>query len=739
MMKMMRPELLSPAGSIDTLHKVIAAGADAVYIGSARFSARAYAENPQEEDLLEAIDYAHLRGVKVYLTVNTLFKEEELHELADYIRPYVERGIDAVLVQDFGVLKLLSEAYPFLPLHASTQMTVTGPESALFLKKYGVTRVVPAREMSLTELKAIHEKSGLEVETFIHGALCYSLSGQCLMSSVIGGRSGNRGRCAQPCRLPYECQGRKGTLLSLKDLCTLDLIPKLIESGVISFKIEGRMKQSGYAAGVTAIYRKYLDRYLADPKAYRVEEKDRQTLLALFSREGFTDAYLKGQKGPFMLAPNGQTRPGRHDPDLYETFDRLYSEEKKIPVTGLACLIPDQPMTLTVSGEEGVVTAVGSIAQPSTGRPLSEDKIRLQLSKTGGTAFVFEDLTLEVGQNVFAPVSQLNDLRREALSLYKDLVLEKAGERAKQERGLPKKNIVKNSPEVFPITPPKVVLTASFERQEQYQWLLEETEVKRLYYPIELVLSQKDKTVPFLQKLREETNKRGKELYLALPYLERAENAGEAGEAYTAIEDQSLDCGFDGILVRSFEGMARLLAKGLASKVMSDASLYSWNSRAAAFFRENGIGRTTLPVELKRSDLTERARSIGKDRKEDEMIVYGRLPLMVSAQCLKKNTDRCTRFSGSFLLKDRTDREFPVRNNCFFCQNVIYNSLPLSLLEDMEGILGSGISSVRLAFTDEEKSDIRNLIEAFSDCLRTGHDGRKIGQTTRGHYRRGVQ
>ncbi|MDO5703230.1 MAG: peptidase U32 family protein, partial [Lachnospiraceae bacterium] len=312
----MKTELLAPAGSMAGLKAVIAAGADAVYIGGTRFGARAYADNPEEEDLVYGIEYAHLRGVKVYMTVNTLLKEDELSGLCSYMEPYVRAGLDAVLVQDFGVLTLLREAFPDLPLHASTQMTITGPLGASMLKGYGVTRVVPARELSIDELVSLKEESGLEVETFVHGALCYCYSGMCLMSSMIGGRSGNRGRCAQPCRLlnllddssgfdgKTSIMDRKDArhFMSPKDLCAVDLLPELLKAGIDSLKIEGRMKQPEYAAGVVSIYRGCLDRALRDPDHFRVTEEEHRMLYDLYNRSGFTDGYFHRHNGPEMMA-----------------------------------------------------------------------------------------------------------------------------------------------------------------------------------------------------------------------------------------------------------------------------------------------------------------------------------------------------------------------------------------------------------------------------------------------------
>lgn len=320
-------ELLAPAGSLESLRAAVNAGADAVYIGGRRFGARAYADNPGEDELLSGIDYCHIHGRKLYMTVNTLLKEQELEELLyEYLAPYYKRGLDGVIVQDFGVMQFLADYFPALPVHASTQMTVTGVDGARLLQEHGVTRVVTARELSLQEIRRIIAETGMEVETFIHGAMCYSYSGQCLLSSMIGGRSGNRGRCAQPCRLPYQLKEANGTercgqkyLLSMKDMCTLELLPELVNAGIASLKIEGRMKRPEYTAGVVSIYRSYLDRCLEsgigtdNTKArgeatgmqrelFPVEEEDRRILMDLYNRGGFTDGYYHRHNGTEMMA-----------------------------------------------------------------------------------------------------------------------------------------------------------------------------------------------------------------------------------------------------------------------------------------------------------------------------------------------------------------------------------------------------------------------------------------------------
>ncbi|MDO4322077.1 MAG: DUF3656 domain-containing protein [Lachnospiraceae bacterium] len=306
-------ELLAPAGSFESLRAAVNAGADAVYIGGRMFGARAYAENPDEEQLIRGIEYCHLRGRKLYLTVNTLLKEDELTSmLYEYLLPYYKSGLDGVIVQDFGVLRLIRQHFPEMELHASTQMTVTGVDGARTLQRLGITRVVPARELSLKEIRSIINETGIEVETFIHGAMCYSYSGQCLFSSMLGGRSGNRGRCAQPCRLPYRVSdgpgnGKPAYLLSMKDMCTIDLLPDLIDAGIASMKIEGRMKRAEYTAGVVSIYRKYIDRYREQGRqGYCVSEEDRRILQDLYNRGGFSEGYYKMHNGRTMMA---MTRP----------------------------------------------------------------------------------------------------------------------------------------------------------------------------------------------------------------------------------------------------------------------------------------------------------------------------------------------------------------------------------------------------------------------------------------------
>ncbi len=414
-------ELLAPAGSAGSLAAAIRYGADAVYMGGTRFGARAYAENPDEDGLLSAIDFCHLYGKKLYLTVNTLLKEKELNrDLESYLRPYYERGVDAVLVQDLGVLSFLKRTFPDLPLHISTQMTVASSWGAALAKKLGAVRLVLPRELSLPEIARIHQEADIEVETFVHGALCYCYSGQCLMSSMIGGRSGNRGRCAQPCRLPYN--GKH--LLNCKDLCTLDLLPAIRAAGVFSLKIEGRMKSPLYTGGVVEVYRKYLDRILAgEEENYRVEEADRDWLLDLFDRGGFTDGYYRRHNGKDMIYTGEKPKVRQVNEIRRKALEEeLASEAPALAISGHCRILPGEPIRLTVSDGRASACVTGMLADSAQSRPVAAEKIEERLRRTGQTPFVFDELRVET-KDAFVPMGAVNELRRQALEALEKEIL----------------------------------------------------------------------------------------------------------------------------------------------------------------------------------------------------------------------------------------------------------------------------------------------------------------------------
>ncbi|MDE6363078.1 MAG: U32 family peptidase, partial [Lachnospiraceae bacterium] len=407
-------ELLAPAGDFACFQAALNAGADAVYLGGEQYGARAYAGNFSSEEIKTALHTAHLFGRKVYLTVNTLVKQDEFENVVPYITPLYQAGLDGVIVQDIGVLVCLRERFPDLALHASTQMTITGHYGADFLKKMGVCRIVPARELSLDEIKDMKERTNLEIESFIHGAMCYAYSGQCLFSSILGGRSGNRGRCAGPCRLPYiGARGKEQYPLSLKDLYTLPVLPKLIEAGIDSFKIEGRMKSPEYVAGVTAIYRKYLDAYLENPeKEYMILPKDEQLIRHLYIRSDTCGGYYQQHHNKDMITLAEPGYSGSKQEVLSEIQEKYIAGKLRLPINGYVRICAGSPAVLTFSTETASVTVTGEMVSPARNKPLSQEDIRQKLGKLGDTCFQLTALVVDTDDASFMAVKALNELRR---------------------------------------------------------------------------------------------------------------------------------------------------------------------------------------------------------------------------------------------------------------------------------------------------------------------------------------
>lgn len=724
-------ELLAPAGSYEGFEAALGAGADAVYVGGAMFGARAYAQNFNEEELLRAIDVAHIHGKKLYLTVNTLLKNRELkEELVSYLEPYYNAGLDAVIVQDMGVFSLLKKEFPKLHLHASTQMTVTGPEGMKFLADQGATRVVAARELSLQELSRMHEACPIEIEAFVHGALCYSYSGQCLMSSLLGGRSGNRGRCAQPCRLPYQVKNfrakeyGKGEFcpLSLKDICTIEILPEIIEAGVTSLKIEGRMKQPAYTAGVTGMYRKYLDfLFEKGPANYHVTEKDKKYLLDLFNRGGSCTGYYQMGNGPQMMAFTNEKKTG-------EVF--LETKQMKEKITGEIHLVPGSPVLLHVSCQgEDAYECIGEV-QYAKSQPVTEERVRQQMDKLGNTLFIWEKLDIYMEDSVFVPMKTLNEARHQALEDLKENLLQKYRRNVGDERV---KRIAEEMPAKIRDNVPRkkekhIPVYVSCESEEASEVLCRKDGIQGIYLPYALI-----------EKHLQTGLDNGKEMYLSLPHITR-ENPPEG---YMEQVKKWLEAGLSGFLVRNLESYSALAQMGLADKCVLDHSLYTWNDEAIRFWKDQGILRNTVPLELNEKELRHR------ENAGSEMIVYGRLPLMHSAQCVRKNTSGCNGQEERLILKDRYDKEFPVVCYCRpwkmgntkaaeSCYNIIYNSLPYGLLKEADRVKELGVSSVRLAFTIESREETERIVEDFV----AAYHGSRVSheyEFTKGHFKRGAE
>ena len=702
-------ELLAPAGNLEIFKGVIESGADAVYVGGSMFGARAYANNFTEDELLEAIDFAHLRGVKVYLTVNTLIKNSEFSKLYDYLLPYYKRGLDAVIVQDIGVVKAIHEYFPSLEIHTSTQMTVTGADGVRFLSQFGVTRVVMAREVSLAEMKRIHEETGMELEAFVHGALCYSYSGQCLFSSILGGRSGNRGRCAQPCRLPYTVEGKKDEyILSLKDMCGIKALDKLHDAGVYSLKIEGRMKQLEYACGVVKYYRSYID------SMKPVTDADYDRIKALGNRCGFTDRYYFDHNGSDMVTyvkPNFVSNAAVPSP-----------EKRKLSIEGELVLREGEPGSLTV--KRGDVTYKASIEPVSAAlkAPLDKKAAIDRINKTGDTDFEFSHIKAQIGENVFVPNGALNKLRRDAISGLCDKLLKKYYRNDARYADISSmcelpEHVVKSDAvhEDGAVNAKDYTAICSCMTRTQLDTLISYDCFDVFYLDFDMY----DRNT-LIQQFADDVKcltKRNKKVYLMLPTIFRADSS----DYFVSIAKELDKVSFEGFVVKNYEELYLTENLFTGEKVILDHNMYTFNDVSKSAFFEHGVSGDTVPLELNSKEIMHR-NNIGS-----QMIVYGYYPLMTTANCVHKNTKGCDKKQKLIYLKDRYNKSFAVCNNCKECYNTIYNSLPTMLTKNIGKLKEAGIRSFRYSFTIETPKQIKAVMDD------------KVAEYTNGHYKRGVE
>ena len=824
-------ELLSPAGSYDALRAVVEAGCDAVYIGGARFGARAYADNPDEEMLIKGIDYAHMRGVKVYLTVNTLLKTAETAELTNYLLPYYEAGLDAVIVQDLGVMKRIAEVFPGLPIHASTQMTITDAAAVRMLPPQ-VTRIVPARELSLAEIDAMSQETDRELEIFVHGALCYCYSGQCLFSSMIGGRSGNRGRCAQPCRKRYRYrEGAKrdeeseayGFLLSPKDQCLLPRVHELIAAGADSLKIEGRMKKPEYAAGVTAIYRRWLDRlaelgqegyerYLATHAQEMAD--DVGALAEIYNRGGFCEGYAFGRKGSEMLCadrPNhtgvvvghgtveGGAKPvamityreeigpeevlelrsptgfvcgevttpkdmARFDPKkpvalhwnpafgkfpktvevfrtkngtlLNEIRETFLLSQRDIPVCGTFRAAAGEPIKLTVTDEQGraCVTVTGDVPEEARQSATDAEQVLAKLRRTGGSGYTWQQLSADVADGLFLPVSGLNELRREGLQAFEDAVLHTF---RRSVAGIAEADAAMTMPETDPTAAANedsmrcavCVLTP-----EQTESALRSEIVTDLFVDME---GAYDACLHIVRAERGFGAAGHVTVNLVLP---RACKGMLRKTMLAEVERLLADPSVTGIVVRTPDQLSEVDAwkkRRPDLAVHADATLYAANEDAVAWLAEHGIDHPTVSAELRRSEVTETM------AQSAWITMYERCPLMVSEQCTHRTVfgDGSCGQNKAGILTDMEGNEMPVQSVCRYCHSVLYNAHVTSLLTVIAEVLQKKPYGLRVNCQAETRKETERVLRTLADALRGLPVEEPLSgvQYTKGHWRRGVE
>lgn len=710
-------EILAPAGSMECLRAAVAAGADAIYLGGTKFGARAYAQNLSEEDLVQAIEYVHIHGRKIYMTVNTLLKDRELNELYAYLLPYYKAGLDGVIVQDIGAVKFIGEYFPEMPVHASTQMTITNTLGADFLKRYGITRVVPARELSLKEIRDMKKQTGLEMECFVHGALCYCYSGQCLLSSMIGGRSGNRGQCAQPCRLPYQTEGKKpADLMSLKDLCTIDILPELIDAGIDSFKIEGRMKQPEYVYTVVKMYRKYADQYLKLQKegkgksSYHVSEADKRELLATYQRRGYCEGYYYQHNGKDMVSLK-RPKNGRDGSAEEKPWQDIKVQEK---INGILTLSVGNRAKLTVSCGDVTVECIGQEVQAAQKQPLDPARIEKQMRKTGNTEFTFDNLEILVKGNVFLPMQALNELRREGIE---ELTEQIQMQYRREEAGCGMKTATAGfDSDADGVTETagkkECCISASVQNKAQLDTAIN-SKIRYIYLEEDVEFERED----------------GVQYFLATPYIFRENTIKRYEKMYTEIEKK-----YDGILIRNWESYAWLKRHEYQKEIRSDYNLYIFNRKTKEELRRLGIARGTASVELNDRELAR----IGIE--EQVFIAYGYQPVMISAGCIQKTSASCDGKGGVLSISDRYQKKFAVRRYCRDCYNVMYNSAPLFLADKAEEVHALAPAELRLDFTTESSGQVKEICHAYTLAFEKGCKTEPPMQDyTRGHFKRGVK
>ena len=706
----MTTELLAPAGGQEALVAAVQSGADAVYMGFGAFNARRNARNFSDEEFRAAVSYCHLRGVKVYLTLNTLVTDRELPLLAEEARVASACGVDAILVQDWGVLDTLRALIPDVPLHASTQMSLHTLSGVKESARLGMTRAVLARELSREEIAEICEKSPIEIETFVHGALCMCYSGQCEMSAVIGRRSGNRGACAQPCRLPYGFSGKAdGHPLSLKDACLAPFVPEMQDAGVACLKIEGRMKRPEYVAAVTEIYARLL-------REHRAPTKDEQKKLALaFSRDGFTEGYYRGARGHGMFG----TRPenAKWPEDWFGELRARYEKEDQrlVPLTFDCTIRAGEAMRLRAGDADGhTVTVTGSVPEAARSHALTAEEVEARLKKTGGTAFSVFSCVVSLDDGLAVSAGALNALRREALSQMEALRTAVPERRA---FGFAPGKAVKNSAE-------KPLLTLSLHRLAQLSEELIALSPARVYLPAEL-LPQLD-----LAPYRGRT-----EFFALLPRIYRTQDE----PILRALLEDGVKKGVTGVSIANLGHLS--LVRGLGVTLHGDWALNIYNSAALSFWKKEGLASACASFELRDAQLRDLSKSL-----PCEAIVYGRLPLMITENCLNANESGCRYFkerpvsvpadgacASAPELTDRRGEHFPVLR-AWGCRSEIENGKILYLADKARDWQSLGLRYACLRFTTESPEDCVRVLRAYQ-----GETVEAPENITRGLFYRGAE
>lgn len=691
-------ELLSPAGSPEAVIAAVQNGADAVYMGFGGFNARRGAKNFTDEEFAKAVRYCRVRGCKVYVTLNTLVGDREMEDAVDMARQASQLGADAILVQDLGLARMLRKAVPDIPLHASTQMSIHNLAGVKAAAEMGMTRAVLARELSIDQIRYICKNSPIEIEVFVHGALCFCHSGQCYMSALIGRRSGNRGMCAQPCRMQYSLGGRMDNYpLSLKDSCLVDRLGELEDAGVACVKIEGRMKRPEYSAIVTGIY----SRAIKDKASPTDDEMN--LLETAFSRQGFTQGYYTGDKADMFGV---REEPDKSAEKIFSAVRKEYADKeiRRIPVKFYTRVRAGKPAQAVAVDDEGHKAAVlGPTPQSAVKQSLSAEIIDSQMHKTGGTPYICQESESRVEDGLFLPSAAINDMRRRLVAQLSD-----SRAQPPKRRSLPMPSMPKGSPNVSDPQTIFQVLTA-----QQLTPELSEQMPGYIYVPMEVMAESFSALEPFTA--------RGAVPVAVMPRVITDDQVPTVSDTLEKLFDLGVNealCGNLGHI---------MLARKAKMKVRADFGMNIFNSWALDTIGKTGVLSATASFEMRLAQVRDLAKTL-----DTELIVYGRLPLMVSDQCIIKNSaGKCACQNGAEL-SDRMGSVFPVVKE-FGCRNAVYNAHKLYLADRKQDIFECGLWGVRLLFTTESPRECVEVAKCY--C---GESDYKPNVLTRGLYYRGV-
>ena len=703
-----RVELLAPAGELDGVIGAINAGADAVYLGAPSFSARAYAKNLTSDEIIDMIQYAHLFGRKIYLALNILMKNKELQPAIEMLCPLYEAGLDAVIVQDLGLLSMLSKCFPKLELHASTQMAIMSRGGVELLKDYHVKRVVPARELSIEEIIAIKE-SGLELECFIHGAMCYSYSGRCLLSSMAGGRSGNRGRCAGTCRQQYHTKYCKECyLLSMKDMCSIQHLKELLDCGIDSFKIEGRMKAPEYSAGVTAIYRKYIDQYYREG-ACKVSSKDLNNLNELYIRSEIQEGYYHKYNGKDMISLSSPSYRKISEEQKNSIHEKYIKERKKVPIDLLIQVKQGENVKLTLFYKDITLTLRGDIAEAAAKRPVSNEEIEKQLRKTGNTNYIINKCEITNDLASFVPISALNDYRRRIIEQLKLQI------QSSERKALPYENSLADLKQAEHYALRIGVLT-----QIQLNTVLENDFYDGVILPLDL----------FKEENIAEIRTKNKKVFMRLPDLIREKHRIKVEEKAKNLFQKYRP---DAIYCNCIDALSIALGMTDSKHIIADAGLYALNSLSESEIIRYAC-EYTASYELNNKELSHAVR---KDLRQ--IVIYGRIPVMYSANCILKTSKKCDTEIEKMPVYDEKNHQFHAVLNHEYCYNTIYNCVPLSLHNVVRTLIEHREAAIyRIEFTVETKQECNQILTFYQTPMEHRKE-LELDQYTNGHFNRGVE